>query len=323
LQVGLCFSLSGNYKIAYKDDDGEETEIGSEHDFREAVQYFSEEDASTEASPSSDTTVARVVMKVFVLLEYDGPSLSDATSFTESLLSCGSEFEGSDWASVRRDSRLSDVDQDRYYDSQRFRYLPSRQQRSARRQSSDSSSSGSFADRERGVDTRWDPRRPGERSHELLEDDDWKSVSSDSDRTSATTPEQDGEPALSRNGIKLEGESVDRRGRGSRENGRRVSGLSTTSSGASLWPRSSVDADENGPTGRFSSMSELSLVSAPESMSSEDEAASDALASLRLSSRNSTFSMLSLVPDEFLKCSSCDSIMADASIMLHKLGLFC
>jgi hypothetical protein len=327
-QVGLCFSLSGNYKIAYKDDDGEETEIGTEHDFKEAVQYFSEDDGavSDAASPGSSSSVARIIMKVFVLLEYDGPNLSDATSYTGSLLSYGSEFEGSDWASVKRDSHPSGADHDAFHDDPRFRYLPSRRHDPslAHRRLSNASSAMSSARRaSRFYSHGFYYRRNGlgqEQSNELDEDeDDWDSFSSSSDRTSASTPETLAEASSS--GDETAEWSDGQRTEYSDRRRKIVSELSSTST-RPVSSSNSLQDSENVDDRLISRLSSTSLSEFSFAHLDSDGTVSDDAKRLRHSSRDSTFSQLSLVPDEFLTCSACNSVMDNASVVWWQIYIY-
>ncbi|KAG6821486.1 hypothetical protein H0H93_010210 [Arthromyces matolae] len=85
-KVEECFALSSTlFAITYKDDDGEVTTISNENDLTEAIQYFQPGDdppLSSAASILSGRSFGsrRVTLKVHIIVEYDGPSLSDTSS---------------------------------------------------------------------------------------------------------------------------------------------------------------------------------------------------------------------------------------------------
>lgn len=86
-QVEQSFSLQAfSFSIAYKDDDGEVTDITSESDLTEAVQYFQagvdDIPVSSAASILSGRSFGsrRITLRVFITVDYDGPSLSDTSS---------------------------------------------------------------------------------------------------------------------------------------------------------------------------------------------------------------------------------------------------
>lgn len=75
------------YVVKYKDDEGEIMDIVSDEDLSEAIEYFSEgSDVSSTLSSvesfssSSGGSEGRVLMRVFIEMEYDGPSLSETMS---------------------------------------------------------------------------------------------------------------------------------------------------------------------------------------------------------------------------------------------------
>ncbi len=86
-QVEQCFSLSAfSYTISYKDDDGEITDITTESDLTEAIQYFQ---AGSDDFPSSSAASilsgrsfgrSKITLRVHINVDYDGPSLSDTSS---------------------------------------------------------------------------------------------------------------------------------------------------------------------------------------------------------------------------------------------------
>lgn len=86
LQIEQSFSLSAClFTISYKDDDGEITAISNDYDLVEAIQYFQ---AGDDAPGGSNASVAsgrsgmgrRITLRVQVVVDYDGPSLSDTAS---------------------------------------------------------------------------------------------------------------------------------------------------------------------------------------------------------------------------------------------------
>ena len=90
-----CFSLSAtSYAISYKDDDGEITNIATDDDLTEAIQYFQAGDdppLSSAASILSGRSFSprKITVRVTISIEYDGPSLSDTSS-----LASLEEFKG-------------------------------------------------------------------------------------------------------------------------------------------------------------------------------------------------------------------------------------
>ncbi|RDB23655.1 hypothetical protein Hypma_009170 [Hypsizygus marmoreus] len=85
-KVEQCYSLSStSFAIAYKDDDGEITNISTDTDLTEAIQYFQAGDdapLSSAASILSGRSFGnrKVTLRVQITVEYDGPSLSDTGS---------------------------------------------------------------------------------------------------------------------------------------------------------------------------------------------------------------------------------------------------
>lgn len=77
---------AASYAIAYKDDDGEVTDITTDSDLTEAIQYFQ---AGTDDPPISSAASIlsgrsfgsrRITLRVHITVDYDGPSLSDTSS---------------------------------------------------------------------------------------------------------------------------------------------------------------------------------------------------------------------------------------------------
>ncbi|KZT38462.1 hypothetical protein SISSUDRAFT_1004728 [Sistotremastrum suecicum HHB10207 ss-3] len=87
-KIEQSFALSAvRYVVKYKDDEGEIMDIVSDDDLYEAIEYFSEgSDVSSNVSSvesfssSSGSSEGRVLMRVFIEMEYDGPSLSETMS---------------------------------------------------------------------------------------------------------------------------------------------------------------------------------------------------------------------------------------------------
>ncbi|THU92735.1 hypothetical protein K435DRAFT_758000 [Dendrothele bispora CBS 962.96] len=86
-KVEQCFSLSASaYAIAYKDDDGEVTDITTDDDLSEAIQYF--HGGNDDAAMSSAASILsgrsfgsrKITLRVHITVDYDGPSLSDTGS---------------------------------------------------------------------------------------------------------------------------------------------------------------------------------------------------------------------------------------------------
>jgi hypothetical protein len=94
-QVEECFSLSAtSYVISYKDDDGEVTNVATDADLIEAIQYFQAGDDAPLSSAASILSgrsfgARKIYVRVTIQVDYDGPSLSDTSS-----LSSLEEFKG-------------------------------------------------------------------------------------------------------------------------------------------------------------------------------------------------------------------------------------
>lgn len=108
LQIERLFSLSASpFYIAYTDDDGDETAIKSESDLAEAISYFQsgfDDGGSTYSSITSNTFDSsltgggsgggKTTLRIQVVVEYDGPSLSDTASIAESFDDKESSYGG-------------------------------------------------------------------------------------------------------------------------------------------------------------------------------------------------------------------------------------
>ena len=94
-QVEECFSLSAtSYAISYKDDDGEVTNVATDADLIEAIQYFQAGDDAPLSSAASILSgrsfgARKIYVRVTIQVDYDGPSLSDTSS-----LASLEEFKG-------------------------------------------------------------------------------------------------------------------------------------------------------------------------------------------------------------------------------------
>lgn len=123
-QVEECFSLSAwPFYLSYIDDDGEEFSVRTEDDLTEAIAYFvsGDDDHSSLYSRSQGISIApsKITLRLDVVVEYDGPSLSDTSSIA-SYPTSGSSFmskrSGSERSGLSSGSRLSDPYSDRHGD---------------------------------------------------------------------------------------------------------------------------------------------------------------------------------------------------------------
>ena len=99
-----CFSLSASpFFFTYTDDDGEDFPIRTESDLTEAILYFvsGDDDAAHSSHSGSAGPVPfssqKVTIRVDVVVEYDGPSLSDTSSLRS--YKSGDEASESSWRS--------------------------------------------------------------------------------------------------------------------------------------------------------------------------------------------------------------------------------
>jgi hypothetical protein len=79
-QIEECFHLSAlSFTLTYADDDGEDFTVRTEADLTEAILYFAsgDDDASLRSGSGSQQ---KIVLRLEVVVEYDGPSLSDTSS---------------------------------------------------------------------------------------------------------------------------------------------------------------------------------------------------------------------------------------------------
>ena len=122
--MGECFALStSSFCLTYTDDDGEEVFVRSEADLTDAIAYFVSGDDDAAVSiisgqggipPPLALSAQKITIRLEVTLEYDGPSLSDASSissfttgFEDSESQSESSWRSSDYAESRRNLALS------------------------------------------------------------------------------------------------------------------------------------------------------------------------------------------------------------------------
>ncbi|WVF65712.1 hypothetical protein IAT40_000443 [Kwoniella sp. CBS 6097] len=100
-RVEDCFSLSASpFSLTYTDDDGEDFSIKTEGDLTEAISYFisGDDDAalsnysgsSSGHMPYGFSSSQKITIRLDVLVEYDGPSLSDTSSLSSFQTGSGS-----------------------------------------------------------------------------------------------------------------------------------------------------------------------------------------------------------------------------------------
>lgn len=96
-----CFHLSAlSFHFIYIDDDGEEFDIREEADLTEAILYFEGGGDDASIRSGAQGQLAKVQIKVEVVVEYDGPSLSDTSSLRSySDEGLDGEGEGEEWGS--------------------------------------------------------------------------------------------------------------------------------------------------------------------------------------------------------------------------------
>ncbi|KAJ7231904.1 hypothetical protein B0H12DRAFT_1146133 [Mycena haematopus] len=106
-RVEQAFSLyATSYAISYKDDDGEVTDITTDSDLTEAIQYFQagadDPPLSSAASILSGRSFGRskITLRVSIFVDYDGPSLSDTSS-----LASLEEYKNRNGSQHSRDAR--------------------------------------------------------------------------------------------------------------------------------------------------------------------------------------------------------------------------
>ncbi|WVQ81455.1 hypothetical protein IAT38_003579 [Cryptococcus sp. DSM 104549] len=119
-RVEECFSLSAaSFAFIYADDDGEEFTIRDEDDFTEAIAYFisGDDDAALSSYSGSGNgalpytiSVSKITLRLDVVVEYDGPSLSDTSSISSFATGSSSERDAGSrgsWASSYEGSHRS------------------------------------------------------------------------------------------------------------------------------------------------------------------------------------------------------------------------
>ncbi|GAA5960636.1 hypothetical protein JCM8115_001776 [Rhodotorula mucilaginosa] len=81
----------GSFRLAYRDDDNDLIELGTAADLSECIDFFSyggSSNASSSAVPSSAGAVAKTVtLRIEVIVEYEGPALSEAGTGTGTTIS--------------------------------------------------------------------------------------------------------------------------------------------------------------------------------------------------------------------------------------------
>ena len=100
-RVSECFHLSAlSFHFIYNDDDGEEFDIREEADLTEAILYFEGGGDDASIRSGAQGSVQKVQVKLEVVVEYDGPSLSDTSSLRSySDSGTGLDEEGEEWGS--------------------------------------------------------------------------------------------------------------------------------------------------------------------------------------------------------------------------------
>ncbi|OCF31344.1 hypothetical protein I317_01200 [Kwoniella heveanensis CBS 569] len=126
-RVEDCFSLSASpFSLTYTDDDGEDFSIRNESDLTEAISYFISGDDDAALSNYSGSSSGhmpygfssqKITIRLDVLVEYDGPSLSDTSSLSSFQTgsgsgsgsgSGGSEQDGTSLGGWRRSSEYGE-----------------------------------------------------------------------------------------------------------------------------------------------------------------------------------------------------------------------
>jgi hypothetical protein len=104
-RIEECFHLSAApFYLAYVDDDGEEYSIRSEAEFTEAIAYFvsGDDDGSISTHSGNSRIVSstqKITIRLEVVVEYDGPSLSDTSSLFSSRTSLYEQESEASWQS--------------------------------------------------------------------------------------------------------------------------------------------------------------------------------------------------------------------------------
>jgi hypothetical protein len=126
---------AASYVIAYKDDDGEVTDITTDSDLTEAIQYFQagsdDPPISSAASILSGRSFGsrKITLRVNISVDYDGPSLSDTSSLASMDEYNGRNGSQQSLSSFNKPSSV-DFDDDSVTVSSRDMCLPSKAHRS-------------------------------------------------------------------------------------------------------------------------------------------------------------------------------------------------
>ncbi|ORY29144.1 hypothetical protein BCR39DRAFT_532845 [Naematelia encephala] len=108
-RVEECFHLSASpFSLTYTDDDGEEFPLRCESDLTEAILYFVSGDDTSIRSGYAPVG-QKITIKVEVVVEYDGPSLSDTSSVSS--FRTGTESARESWASSSGQGSLQEQDE--------------------------------------------------------------------------------------------------------------------------------------------------------------------------------------------------------------------
>ncbi|ORX38912.1 hypothetical protein BD324DRAFT_617855 [Kockovaella imperatae] len=105
-RIGECFSLFASpFTLSYTDDDGEEFTVRNEHDLTDAIAYFvsgddDDQGSSIRSGLGSTRNPQKIVLRLDVVVEYDGPSLSDTSSISGFSTSTGEDGAESVWSSA-------------------------------------------------------------------------------------------------------------------------------------------------------------------------------------------------------------------------------
>ncbi|KAG8806243.1 hypothetical protein FRC19_007364, partial [Serendipita sp. 401] len=135
-RVEQCFSLyASSFTVNYKDDDGEVTDITSDDDLTEAIQYFHLGDdiapissnASVYSGRSSGSSSSRkITLRVDVRVDYDGPSLSDTASLTSLEEDVERRRQNGEGSGILRQDELRGFGHDPNEDDEETRTIASR-----------------------------------------------------------------------------------------------------------------------------------------------------------------------------------------------------
>ncbi|WOO83671.1 ZZ-type zinc finger domain-containing protein [Vanrija pseudolonga] len=109
-RVEECFALSAwPFVLTYTDDDGEEYHVRTEADLTDAISYFAsgdDEGAHSSGAAGRPPAPPKISMRVDVVVEYDGPSLSDTSSIA-SFRTSEHSWHSSERSAARSDGRSS------------------------------------------------------------------------------------------------------------------------------------------------------------------------------------------------------------------------